>query len=124
MMKGLRKQQGVTGITMVIIIVIAGFAALIALRLVPVYIEHFKVKSHLAQLSKEDGVKDMSNQEILSTLRKRFDIDDVSHVTDDNIFIERPNSKTTVIAIEYEVRTPLFGNVAMVVDFADEVQAR
>ncbi|NOX91852.1 MAG: DUF4845 domain-containing protein, partial [Gammaproteobacteria bacterium] len=62
------------------------------------------------------------NTEILSTLNKRFSIDDVKNVTNENIFIERRKDGSMVIAIEYEVRTPALGNVDMVVSFVDEVE--
>jgi hypothetical protein len=121
-MKTKQQQQGLTAITMLLILVIIGFFAMIVIRLFPIYMEHFNVASHLERLGKDQATKSMTNQEILSALRKSFDIDDVKHVTDDNIFIERGKDKSVVIAIEYEVRTPTIGNVDMVVSFSDEVE--
>ncbi|HEC18094.1 MAG TPA: DUF4845 domain-containing protein [Gammaproteobacteria bacterium] len=116
------RQQGLTAIAIVLILAMVGFLALIIIRLFPIYMEHFSVASHLENLSKEAGIKKMTNAEILSTLNKRFTIDDVNHVTNDNIFIERNKDGSLVIAIEYEVRTPAVANVDMVVSFVDEVE--
>ncbi len=121
-MNGLHHQRGVTGITMALIVALVVFFALIGIRLFPVYLEHFKVSSHLENLASEEGVGKFSDAEIRRTLTKRFDIDDVEHVRPEDIFIEHPDRNTTIIAIEYEVRTPAFGNVDMVVSFADEVE--
>lgn len=122
-MKTKQKQQGLTAITMLLVLVIIGFFAMIVIRLFPIYMEHFSVASHLERLGQDQATKSMTDKEILSTLHKRFNIDDVRHVKDDNIFIERGKDKSVVIAIEYEVRTPTIGNVDMVVSFSDEVEA-
>jgi len=116
------RQQGLTAISVVVILAMIGFFAMIAIRLFPIYMEHFSVTSHLKSLSEEAGITEKSNSEILKTLSKRFSIDDVKNVTDDNIFIERNKDGSMLIAIEYEVRTPALGNVDMVVSFVDEVE--
>ena len=121
-MKGLYHQRGVTGITVILIVALVAFFSLIAIRLFPIYLEHFKVTSHLHNLAAEDGAGKLSDSEIRKILAKRFDIDDVEHVRAEDIFIEHPDRNTTIIAIEYEVRTPAFGNVDMVVSFVDEVE--
>lgn len=116
------RQQGLTAIAIVLILAMIAFFAMLALRLFPVYMEHFSVTSHLERLSEEAGIKEKTNSEILGTLQKRFDIDDVKHVTTDNIFIERNKDGSMLVAIEYEVRTPAVANVDMVVSFIDEVE--
>jgi len=121
-MKGLHHQRGVTGITMILIVALVAFFSLIAIRLFPIYLEHFKVSSHLQNLAAEEGVGKLSDNEIRKTLARRFDIDDVEHVRAEDIFIEHPDRNTTIIAIEYEIRTPAFGNVDMVVSFVDEIE--
>jgi hypothetical protein len=116
------RQQGLTAIAIVAILAMIGFFAMIAIRLFPVYMEHFSVTSHLGGLAEEEGIKKKTNGEILSRLTKRFDIDDVKHVTRDNVFIERNKDGSMIIAIEYEVRTPAVANVDMIVSFIDEVE--
>jgi len=115
-------QQGLTAIAIVLILAMIGFFAMIAIRLFPIYMEHFSVSSHLKNLSEEAGITQKTNSEILKTLNKRFSIDDVKNVTDENIYIERNKDGSMVIAIEYEVRTPALGNIDMVVSFVDEVE--
>lgn len=117
----MKSQQGMTMISMAIILVMIGFIALIALRLFPVYLESFKVNSHLETLAATSTTRDMSNREIVQALQKRFSIDDISNVKAENIFVERSKDGDMSIAIEYEVRTPGIGNVDMVVSFLKEV---
>ncbi len=116
------RQQGLTAIAIILILAMIGFFAMITIRLFPVYMEHFNVSSHLKTLAKEAGASKQTNGEILRTLNKRFDIDDVKHVSKDDIFIERHKDGSVLVAIEYEVRTPAIANVDMVVSFVDEVE--
>lgn len=122
--KGPRHQKGMTGISMALILVLVAFFAMVVLRLFPIYMEHFSVTSHLKSLSNEAGMSKKTNSEIISTLQKRFSIDDVKSVTDEHIFIDREKGGLVTVAVEYEVRTPAMSNVDMVVNFVDEVELK
>ena len=115
----LGRQKGITAIGMVIILALVAFFALLTLRLVPIYMENFTVSSHLNTLAEDSETKSLSDRDILSTLKKRFYIDDVKNVTEDNIFIDHEGGKTT-ITIEYEVRAPIFGNIDVAVSVNEE----
>lgn len=119
--KPLKKQHGMTMISMAILIVMIGFIGLIGLRLFPVYMENWKMSSHLDAIAEVSTTGSMTNAEVTKALLKRFDIDDIENIKAEHIFIERPEKGKMVIAIEYEVRTPGIGNVEMVVSIAKEV---
>ncbi|MBN4079070.1 DUF4845 domain-containing protein [Beggiatoa alba] len=119
-----RHQKGVTGITMVMILLLIALFTLILLRLFPIYMEYFSVTSHLNSLATESGSAAKTNAEIISTLQKRFSIDDVKNVTSEHIFIERGKDGLVTVAIEYEVRTTALANIDMVVTFVDEVDLK
>lgn len=119
-----RHQKGMTGIAMALILVLIAFIAMLIIRLFPIYMEHFSVTSHLKSLSNEVGMSKKTNTEIKTTLRKRFSIDDVKNVADENIFIEREKGGPVTVAVEYEVRTPAISNIDMVVSFVNEVELK
>ncbi len=116
------RQRGMTAISMALVLALIAFFSALTIKLFPIYMEHFSVSSHLKSLVNENNMASKSDQEIFDMLRKRFDIDDVSHVADDDIFIERAKDGLVTVAVEYEVRTTAFGNVDMVVSFSDEVE--
>lgn len=115
-----KRQQGMTLISTILIIVMVGFIGLIGLRLFPVYLENFKVSSHLQQLASDANTGKLSDSEIVQALSKRFSIDDVTNVKPENIFVEREAGAIN-IAVEYEVRTAGIANVEMVASFIEEV---
>lgn len=118
------RQRGLTAISMVVVILVVLFFALIAIRLFPVYLDNYKVSTHIKNLVADSNIKTMTDKDILKTLFKRLDLDDVESVKPENVFIERgtQGKGSIVLAVEYEVRRPVFGNVDMVVSFVDEAK--
>ena len=120
--ESVKKQEGITGIAIAGILIMVAFAALIAMRLFPVYVEHFSVTTHLENLAADGETKKLSDREILGKLQKTFQIDNVDNVKNEDIFIERLEGGGMTITIEYEVRTPGLGNVDLVAVFSDEAE--
>lgn len=117
----LHHQKGLTGIAIILILAVGAFFVAIALALFPVYMENFSVSSHVHDLKKLPDVKAMSKTDITKRLLRRFDIDDVKNVTEDDIaFVEIPDAWR--IEVDYEVRKPFIGNVDIVAIFHEEVE--
>ncbi len=112
-----QSQRGLTmfGFLFVAIIFIA--IAMLAMKLVPAYIEFFSMKRIFSVMGQDAGLKAMSNAEIRDSFRKRAGIGDVTSVKPEDISISR-SSGTPVISADYEFRTPLVSNVSLVVDFS------
>lgn len=92
------------------------FVAMLAMKLVPAYIEFFSVKKILSSLAQDPAIKSMSNAEIRSSFGKRAETGYVTAVKSEDLIIERSRG-VPVISVEYEYRTPLVANVGLVVDF-------
>ena len=116
-MKIIKKQQGVTGITIALGLVLLSFFVLIVVTLWPVYMENFSVNSHLDRLAKDSQVKSMTRTEIFKTLQKRFGIDDVKNVKNEDITITGEPGNGYEIEVDYEVRKKFIGNVDLVIYF-------
>jgi hypothetical protein len=68
------RQQGITVISGLLILVGLGFVVLIALRVIPIYIDYFTVRSTLEGLRKDPEIARMTTFDIHKTIQKRFDI--------------------------------------------------
>lgn len=119
MIMTLRKQQGMTAISFIILLMIFGFVGMIAAKLFPVYLEHFKVSSALKSMATDQRAKDASDDDIKETIMKKLQIDDVESLTKDDIQISDTRDGRT-ISIEYESRVNMVGNVDAVVKFEGE----
>lgn len=115
------RQDGVTFGGLLIILVIIGFLALIAMRLFPVYMESFGVKSSLESVVKEVEKESHTPIEIREKILKRLDINDVDDVTKEDIVIKREGFFYS-ITIDYEVRVPFIKNIDFIVKFENHAQ--
>lgn len=111
-----RKQQGLTAISFLILLMVFGFLGMIAMKLFPVYLEHFKVSSALDGVGSDSRAKDASDDEIKEMIMKKLQIDDVRDLTKDDIEIGK-SGQNRYVTIQYETRVNMVGNVDAVVKY-------
>ena len=124
----LRKGQGgMTVLGMLMLAAVIGFVGLIVMKLVPLYMESFKVDQALESLSQDPSLVNSTKQDIRMKFVRRMDIEDVDRFTQHNIrnymTIEKTGNSVSVV-IEYEGRAELFGNLALVADFYKQITVR
>ncbi|MDP3590033.1 MAG: DUF4845 domain-containing protein [Methylobacter sp.] len=117
-----RRQQGLTLISIVFILGLIGFFVLLTLKVVPIYSDHGKVTSALAALKETPNFKELSEAEIRSSLGKRFDINYVYDVKNEDITVVKHGNYVKV-DIEYETVVKLVGNLSVLAEFHDTVEA-
>ena len=115
-----RTSAGFTMRSFLGILVVFAFLAAILMRLVPVYIEYFNVKSSLGRLASEPGLGKASGRRLKDRLMRQFDINNIANVKREDIKIAKHGRKKTVI-VDYEVRRPLVANIDMIIHFHDQV---
>ncbi|MFA5627812.1 MAG: DUF4845 domain-containing protein [Thiohalomonadaceae bacterium] len=120
-----QSQAGMTLISWVLILAVAGILLMGVLRLFPVYMEHFNAASSLKSLSSDQGLQGSSPAEIRKALMKRLQINDVERVHPEDIIVERAGNVYRV-TMEYEAVVPFIYNISFLVHFDDmaEVAAR
>jgi hypothetical protein len=115
------RQNGVTLISFLVIFVVAGFLILLTLKIIPVYLEHVKVKSCLEGLRSEPGIVEKSPQEVRKLLTTRWDMNSIEGITaEDTVNIEKKNGLMT-IQVDYEVEKPILGNMSALMKFNDSI---
>ena len=121
-MQSKNKQKGLTGISIMVLLVAIAFIAVIFLKIMPVYFDAFKVGDVVTAMKEERGLGDKSHNEIKTMILKRLDVNMVSDVTKEHIFIEKIKNEI-FIDVEYEVRKEMFGNLDVVISFKKSVEA-
>jgi len=117
------KQQGMTLIGWVVTLAVLGFFALIAIRLVPVYIESYTVGSVLKDMASEGQLAGETKHALRETFGKRLSINEARHVS-------RKDLKITDVAgghqlvVDYEARVPLISNIDLVASFHKQALVR
>lgn len=118
MAKNYKKQRGLTAIGFVLLLGLIAFFSALAIKLTPLYLEHFEVSSVLKSVAQESDIGSKSAADIKDSIMKKLSINDVSHVTKDDIEVSKEDGKLRV-TISYEARVPMVGNIDIVANFKD-----
>lgn len=120
-MYSIRKQKGMTAIGWVLVFLLIAIATLVVLKLLPIYLDGFSVQKSLESLKSEHNIGKASPLDIKKKLLKRLDINMVTDVTNNDIYITK-SSGAMLIEVEYEVRENFVGNLDVVVSFNYSVE--
>jgi hypothetical protein len=111
-----RRQRGLTAVGGLVALIVAGSVILLALKLVPHYIDFFTIQTVIEGLPR-DEVRSMSRVALNEQLDKRFKINNLrEYVIRDIISLERRRD-VTVLEVHYERRENLFLNIDVVITF-------
>ena len=120
------KQRGVGFLGLVMIAGVLGFGAVIGLKLIPVYMDSWKIDSVMHAVISQPGINEQSRKEVIDAMLKRLDIDAVEGVNYRNwkerlSVTKRKNNVT--IDVNYEITTPLIGNLSLLAVFEKSVSS-
>ena len=117
-----RNQSGMTLLGFLLVLVVVGFAAFIAMRLFPMYQEFYAVKSSLKGVAAEPGVSDMDPAKIQDLFFRRLYINySDEDLKPENVKVERKDNGYT-LTVNYELRRPLIADLDIIGKF-NETQA-
>lgn len=114
-MNTIKKQHGMSTLGMMTVALLIVFAAVTAMKLWTPYYDDLAVKTALENMSKEDATRSMSPNEILQTLNKRLQVNQVSLGKDD-VKVKKEDGIID-IEVKYERRIPMYGNIDAMVKF-------
>lgn len=121
MKEAAKKQQGLTLISILLILGLIAFFTLLTLKIVPIYMDHAKVVNALKALKESTDIEDKSEHEIRDSLNKRFNINYVYDVTQDDIKVIK-HGKYLKVTIEYETVQKIVGNLSALAEFSDSIE--
>ena len=111
------RQQGITLMGLIFGAVVLIFAAVLAMKLVPAYIEFFSVKKALAGIAVDTRGRSTSVADIRRLFEGRSAIDDINSVKSSDLEISREGNNY-VVAAAWRREVPLFANIGVYIDFA------
>lgn len=112
----MKRQRGVTFVGMIFIAGLIIIGAIIALKLVPAYIEYATVVQHLREIARSPEARGGSPRDIKVMFSKRAQIDDIRAVTAEDIEVSREGD-SVVLTASYQTKVKLFGNLSACIDF-------
>jgi hypothetical protein len=113
-------QRGASMWMVMMILAILGFGAVFGLKLLPMYLDWWKVEKSVAG-ALGSGVASANKREITTAIVRRLDVEGIRIMTEANLSefmtITKKGGKVT-IDIDYEQKDVLVGNVFIVTHFA------
>lgn len=124
-MRNPKRQAGITMWGMLFVLGTLAFSLFLFFKLLPPYMDDFKIKSALDSLGRQPDAGTMTLPEIKEAIRKRLEIDSADDLFDLNkILTVEPQGKMKVIRVSYESVVPMAFNVSALLNFDHSVEVR
>ncbi len=112
----MKNQKGITLIGMLFVCIVIVIFAVGGLKIMPAYIEYFKLKKAVVGIVKSGDARG-GVADIRAAFDRRSAIDDFEVITAKDLEITK-DGNNVVISFAYAKKIPLFSNVSVVIDFA------
>lgn len=120
-MKLAKHQRGITLFGVAFTLMLIGFVTFTVLKLFPVYMQNFSVRSSLESMQGEKSEQYLGAVAVRNGVLKRLGINNVTQVDKEDIHITR-DGQIYNIDVDYEVRVPYFANISLVMTFKNHAE--
>jgi len=112
----MKREQGISLLGFLLLVALLGVVALVGFRLVPAYIEYFKIKNALSAIARDGEMREAGPQAIRGAFDKRAKIDDIDAIDGKDIEVNRQRDQL-VLSTRYSKCVPLAGHARVCLDF-------
>lgn len=117
-MSVMRLQSGFTLSKLLMICVVFGVLAMLAMKLVPEYLEYYKIKSGVVAVAQEANSNPNSTvADIRRGFERRAEIDHLKNFSAADLDISKEGNRV-VVEFAYERKIHLFSNISVLIDFS------
>ena len=117
-----QREQGVTMITLVIMLGIGGFLLLLLFKVGPLYMEHSKIMNAMAAVEKTVDIEQETKRFVSKAIIKRMDVNGVVAVAAEDFKITKEGNHYLKVELDYEAIAPIFGNLSALAEFHEEFE--
>ncbi len=117
-MNTLTRQRGASLLSGMIILTMAGVILIAGIKLAPAYLEYYAIAEILEQMQSDPSLKGAQKGAVANAFNKRLNISQVYTLKRQDYKITKIKGKRGfLVAVDYEVRKPLFLNLSIVASF-------
>ncbi len=124
MMQNPKRQAGMTMWSMLFVLGTLAFALFLLFKLLPPYMDDFKIKSALDSLGRQPDAGSMTLPQVKEAIRKRLEIDSADNFDLDKTLFVEPRGKMKSIRISYESVVPMAFNISVLLNFDHAIEIR
>jgi len=111
----MRHQRGLSPLGLIVVLGLLGFFGVMGAKLLPAYIEYFKVKKIFSAME-QAGDLNGDVRSIRASYERRNTIEDVGSVHGNDLEVSKAGGETTVTAA-WSVKVPMVYNASACLDF-------
>jgi hypothetical protein len=119
----MKRQRGITLGGVFIFMMLMGFAAYIAARVLPAYMDYWTVQRILQNVLALPDIKDAKESAIRTKFNKELLINNMKVVTNDDLIVEWVPTGAH-LSVEFSVKQPFMGPVSLCMDFKAEATSK
>jgi hypothetical protein len=119
----MRRQDGFTLGSVLLLLLVAGWCAYTAFRIVPAYIDYFLVKNSLDAVANDLTAAQMSEATARMRVAKEFNINNISAVSYQEVEFERVSNGIRLTA-DFSTKVPYIGPISLAMDFHAVAETR
>ncbi len=115
------EQRGMTLWSWLYVLITLGLIGIVVVKSVPVYLNAYDVRATLTWAASQPELRDVSAMTIQQRIQRRFDSGYVDNLSGRDVAIQRVDG-ARLLSVDYEVRRPLFFNLALVYSFSEQAR--
>jgi Tfp pilus assembly major pilin PilA len=115
-------QEGATMWGWMSVVGMIGFIAMLAFKVVPIYVEHRIVRSALQDVVDSREFSNMTNKSIVRAIQSRLTINNVRSIKHDSFKAARDRTGEKYILVSYEQKVSIMSNLSAIVEFDEEIR--
>lgn len=112
----MNSQRGVSLLGLIVVGFLLVMVAIPTIRVVPEYLEYYKILKNVKAVAQDPGSRGASVADVRGSLRKRFDVDQVTVIRPEDMEISRQGDGVD-ISFAYSRKVALVGNVSLLIEF-------
>jgi hypothetical protein len=114
-----QRQRGLGLWGWIFVLAIIGFAALVTLKLVPIYLSELSIQRVVKNTADDPGNGGQPLPELRKSMRTRWDVEGITTLRVEDVkLVKTPGGRA--LSYDYEARTELFYNISLVVHFQEQ----
>lgn len=117
-----KRQEGMTAIGLIVVVVVLGLIGFGVIQLVPVYLENMKIVQVLNQTKIDLDGQNASVKMIRDALAKRSDIESLYDVDPAKDYVVKRSPAGYRVSMDYERRRAFVANVYLLAEFDHAVE--
>lgn len=122
-MKTAKLQSGLSMPVLILILALAGFFLMVALKVVPAYAENRFIVAALNTLGEDSQqMQSMTTREIKTKLQRIYSVNNIRSEGSKQIEVDKESDRV-LVRVAYETRVPLFLNIDIVMSFENELDS-